>query len=185
MAQSNSLIAAQIHFIVSMPSSGSRKRLSSFRMIAVAMLPFWPECSDDVLTRLLCSQDDRLSLIHIPLKGYTTYVQPLLQLLHPAKANGAHREPDDDLHSAVPWATQYPFLNVSITPIECSVVCSKALAQEYFAPVIAQTSSGRESKGDRATISAEDFVVISVEGEGLDAGQRVLELTSPLALAGM
>jgi len=37
----------------------------------------------------------------------------------------------------------------------------------------------------RATISSEDFVVISVEGEGLDAGQRVLELTTPLALAGM
>lgn len=37
----------------------------------------------------------------------------------------------------------------------------------------------------RATISSEDFVVISVEGEGLEAGQRVLELTTPLALAGM
>jgi hypothetical protein len=37
----------------------------------------------------------------------------------------------------------------------------------------------------RATISSEDFVVMSVEGEGLEAGQRVLELTTPLALAGM
>lgn len=147
-----------------------------------AILPEW---SDDMLTGVLCSQDDRLSLIHIPLKCYTTYVQPLLQLLHPATSNGAHHEPDDDLPSAMPWATQHMFLNVSITPIECSVVCSKALAQEYFAPVIAQTPKRKESNGDRATISAEDFVVISVEGEGLDAGQRVLELTSPLALAGM
>lgn len=138
-----------------------------------------------MLIRLLNSQDDRLSLIHIPLKGYATYVQPLLQLLHPAKTNGAHLESDSDLCSAVPWATQHPFLNVSITPIECSVVCSKALAQEYFAPVIAQTPKRKDSNGDRATISFEDFVVISVEGEGLDAGQRVLELTSPLALAGM
>ena len=31
----------------------------------------------------------------------------------------------------------------------------------------------------------EDFVVMQVDGEGLEAGQRVLELTSPLALAGM
>ncbi|KAI4169973.1 MAG: hypothetical protein LQ348_007198, partial [Seirophora lacunosa] len=30
-----------------------------------------------------------------------------------------------------------------------------------------------------------DFVVMSVEGEGLEAGKRVLELTSPLALAGI
>ncbi len=37
----------------------------------------------------------------------------------------------------------------------------------------------------RATISSEDSVVISVEGEGLEAGKRVLELTTPLALAGM
>lgn len=36
-----------------------------------------------------------------------------------------------------------------------------------------------------ATISVDDFVVVSVEGEGLQAGQRVLELTTPLALAGV
>jgi hypothetical protein len=34
-------------------------------------------------------------------------------------------------------------------------------------------------------ITTEDFIVMQVDGEGLDAGQRVLELTSPLALAGM
>ena len=112
-------------------------------------------------------------------------MQPLLQLLHPTKTTGTHVEHEDDLQSAVPWATQHPFLNVSITPIECSVVCSKALAKEYFAPVIAQAPKRKDSDGDRATISSEDFVVISVEGEGLDAGQRVLELTSPLAMAGM
>ncbi|KKY22617.1 hypothetical protein UCRPC4_g03234 [Phaeomoniella chlamydospora] len=34
-------------------------------------------------------------------------------------------------------------------------------------------------------ISPEDYVVIQVEGQGLDAGQRVLELTRPLAMAGI
>jgi hypothetical protein len=38
---------------------------------------------------------------------------------------------------------------------------------------------------DFGSISDEEFVVISVEGAGMEAGQRVLELTSPLALAGM
>ena len=38
---------------------------------------------------------------------------------------------------------------------------------------------------DDASVSSEDLVAISVEGEGLEAGQRVLELTSPLAMAGM
>ena len=74
---------------------------------------------------------------------------------------------------------------MSITPNECSVVCSKALAQEYFAPIGSQKLKGPGPNGDFATISPEDFVVVSVEGEGLDAGQRVLELTSPLAMAGM
>lgn len=97
-------------------------------------------------------------------------------------ANGAQ---DDSLQSDIPWATRHPFLNVSITPIECSVVCSKALAQEYFAPLVPPKQKSSSLIVDQVTISQEDFVVISVEGEGLDAGQRVLELTSPLAMAGM
>ncbi|MCJ1475850.1 hypothetical protein MMC13_004514 [Lambiella insularis] len=132
-------------------------------------------------------QDGRLSLIHIPLQCYATYVQPLLQLLNPmlGAAVHTHGASEGDQPSATPWATQHPFLNVSITPIECSVVCSKALAQEYFAPLIPPKQKNSSTSGDQVTISREDFVVISVEGEGLDAGQRVLELTSPLAMAGM
>ncbi|KAF3479543.1 uncharacterized protein GIQ15_06519 [Arthroderma uncinatum] len=34
-------------------------------------------------------------------------------------------------------------------------------------------------------ISSEDYLVMQVEGQGLDAGQRVVELTSPLAMAGI
>lgn len=39
--------------------------------------------------------------------------------------------------------------------------------------------------GSKVMISKEDYVVVQVEGEGLDAGSRVLDLTSPLAMAGM
>jgi hypothetical protein len=35
------------------------------------------------------------------------------------------------------------------------------------------------------SISQDDFIAMQVYGEGLEAGQRVLELTSPLAMAGM
>lgn len=118
-------------------------------------------------------------MIRIPLKHYESYVQPLLQLLHPAYAN----QGTDDPTQNNPWANQHPFLNISISPIECSVVCSKELAQEYFVPVVARLRKTPSS--DEATISPEDMVVISVEGEGLEAGQRVLELTTPLAMAGM
>ena len=81
------------------------------------------------------------------------------------------------------WANRHAFLNVSVTSIECSIVCGKDIAEDIFRPVIDRSPVGG---GDRcASISVEDFVVISVEGAGMEAGQRVLELTSPLALAGM
>ncbi|MCJ1322246.1 hypothetical protein MMC15_007593 [Xylographa vitiligo] len=145
--------------------------------------------SNAIMTAHVHFVEDRLSLIHIPLKCYAKYVQPLLQLLNPVDPIDHHvngdGSSDDDSHSVTPWATQHAFLNISITPIECSVVCSKALAQEYFAPLVPPKPKKPAAEADQITISSEDFVVISVEGEGLDAGQRVLELTSPLAMAGI
>ena len=77
-------------------------------------------------------------------------------------------------------------MNVSVTSIECSIVCAKDVAEALFRPVIDRAVLSRGADGDHdASISEEDFVVISVEGAGMEAGQRVLELTSPLALAGM
>lgn len=125
----------------------------------------------------------------MPLKFYSAYVQPILQLLYPtadatAQGTNGHSQVDEDRPSGYssegPWTSAHAFLNISITPIECSIVCSKTLAAHYFAPLVAGMP-----KADRASISAEDFVAVAVEGEGLEAGQRVLELTSPLAMAGM
>lgn len=73
-------------------------------------------------------------------------------------------------------------MNISVTPIECSIVCSRILATELFLPVLDLLDAHAR---DQVHITSEDFVVMQVDGEGLDAGQRVLELTSPLALAGM
>ncbi|KAL8672733.1 MAG: hypothetical protein Q9168_002823 [Polycauliona sp. 1 TL-2023] len=78
------------------------------------------------------------------------------------------------------WANRYPFLNISITPTECSIVCLKSLAEELF-----NTTALPTANSDDALVFSEDLVVMSVEGEGLEAGKRVLELTSPLALAGI
>ena len=73
------------------------------------------------------------------------------------------------------------FLNISITPLECSLVCPRQLAQELFASHLERLGP----LGDEASISADDYMVIQVDGDGLDAGRRVVELTSPLAMAGM
>ena len=68
-----------------------------------------------------------------------------------------------------------------MTSLECSIVCSRQNADELFDPLVRELKSARE----QACITVDDYVVIQVDGEGLDAGRRVVELTSPLALAGM
>lgn len=94
--------------------------------------------------------------------------------------------PGGDVRNSGSWANRHAFLNVSVTSIECSIVCGKDVAKDLFRPAIDRAVLLPGANGDRyASISAEDFVVISVEGAGMEAGQRVLELTSPLALAGM
>ena len=125
----------------------------------------------------------------MPLRLYSAYVQPILQLLYPAPqpatryTNGAHDgKPRSNGVSNLqsPWTNAHRFLNVSITPIECSIVCSKTLAERYFVPLVSTLP-----KQDQISPSSEVYVAVSVAGEGLEAGQRVLELTSPLAMAGM
>lgn len=130
-------------------------------------------------------QDAQLNLVHIPLHHYQSYLQSILKLIFPVnQPNGNAEESIQSREAGTSWANQYPFLNLSVTPIECSIVCPKALAKELFtSPQGTVETSTTRTHG--AVVSSEDFVVMSVEGEGLEAGKRVLELTSPLAMAGM
>lgn len=125
-------------------------------------------------------------MIHIPLHLYTTFLQPILQLTLLAESSTPEiaEEPGghDDVRSRRPWAYQHPFVNISITPVECSVVCSSALAKSLFEPIRDGLSDVLKSE---VLIGNDEYVVVQVDGEGLDAGQRVLELTSPLAMNGM
>ncbi|KAK5072423.1 hypothetical protein LTS08_008090 [Lithohypha guttulata] len=88
----------------------------------------------------------------------------------------------------IPWTDRHHFLNLSITPVGCSLMCSKPLIDKYLAPLIDQFNallSNSTAKANGVEISTEEYVVVQVEGEGLDADQRVLELTGPLAMAGI
>ncbi|KAI4175548.1 MAG: hypothetical protein LQ343_001539 [Gyalolechia ehrenbergii] len=130
--------------------------------------------------------DARLSLVHIPLNQYQSYLQSILKLIFPAhQSHGDLGTASQPHEPGVSWANQYAFLNVSVTPIECSIVCTKVLAEELFAPNKSTAETSATTSREGAVVSLEDFVVMSVEGEGLEAGKRVLELTSPLALAGI
>ena len=132
---------------------------------------------------MLCLQDTQLALLHIPLRLYSGFLQPILQLLLPiAPGHGSTAEGDGAVQPPDGWSDEQPFINISVTPVECSVVCSRRLVNELFVPAInlLDTTSRNE-----VLVTTEDFVVMQIDGEGLDADQRVLELTGPLALAGM
>lgn len=89
--------------------------------------------------------------------------------------------------ASVSWTNRHDFLNISITPIECSVICTRDLAERFFRPLAESYNDLIKSAGgdEEVIIGKDDYIVIQVEGQGLEAGQRVLELTSPLAMAGM
>ena len=121
-----------------------------------------------------------MALIHIPLHLYPFFVQPILQLLFPS--DGRPQEYNDRYSD---WASRHEFLNISVTPIEASIVCERELANRYFVPLVESFNRACDKGQERVFVSDDDFVVVQVDGQGLNASQRVLELTSPLAFAGM
>jgi hypothetical protein len=133
---------------------------------------------------MISFKDTQLALIHIPLHLYSSFLQTILQLLLPneSPSNGVTGNGNGAVQPPKGWPYEHPFVNISITPVECSVVCSRTLARKLFVPARDALSDASKAQ---ISITDEDFVVMQVDGEGLDAGQRVLELTSPLALAGM
>ncbi|KAK7706941.1 hypothetical protein SLS57_009455 [Botryosphaeria dothidea] len=136
---------------------------------------------------VLSLQDTQLALIHIPLHLYSNFLQPILQLLLPtsrpsSSGSTSTNGSSNQRSTRKSWAYEHPFTNISVTPVECSIACSRELAEDLFTPV---RDSLDPANRDQVSITNEDYIVMQVDGEGLDAGQRVLELTSPLAMAGM
>ena len=131
---------------------------------------------------MITFKDTQLALIHIPLPLYHTFLQSILQLVLPNATRNGYENGSGAVQPPKNWPCEHPFVNISITPVECSIVCSRQLANELFVPVLNMLEP--QARGS-VNITTDDFVVMQVDGEGLDAGQRVLELTSPLALAGM
>lgn len=118
-----------------------------------------------------------MALIHIPLVAYPYFIQSISQLLlHDPEVERDGEAAD----GRKPWAFWLPFVNVSVALNECSIVCPRDRADELFVPVLAGLSAELRSL---VTVSREDYSVIAIGGEGLEAGQRVLDLTSPLAMA--
>ncbi|WPH03851.1 Hypothetical protein R9X50_00673400 [Acrodontium crateriforme] len=135
--------------------------------------------STTILNAQIGFLDTHLAVIHIPLSAYPLFIQPILQLL---LINNNHDENGEILESSRPWTYWYPFVNIAVTPNECSIVCPRHQADLLFAPIIERAD---KSATKRVSISNEDYAAIMIGGEGLEAGQRVTDLTAPLAMAGI
>jgi len=123
-------------------------------------------------------KEGAFSLIHIPLNLYSTFLRPILQTLLP---NSQPSTLDPDLCSLT-LDSHHGFLNISITPIEVSIVCHTSLASTIFDPAIASLP---KDAARTVSTSKDSYAVFSVISAGMDAGSRVVDLTSPLALAGV
>lgn len=132
--------------------------------------------------------------MHIPLELYPYFFKSVLGIIFDeiSPLGDSHEKDDEVAFSEIDDGSDKEseyrppaFLNVSITPVEVSVICPRRLVEKYFQPLISalgQLDNGLQSRLD---VSDNDYVAMQVIGQGLEAGKRVLELTSPLALAGM
>lgn len=111
---------------------------------------------------------------------YPVFLQPILQVLLPQ----GDCDPSnlDEAVEGLSIDNKHGFLNISITPVECSVVCHNNWARKVFEPVIKRLP---KDASKTVTISKDSYLILSVESAAMDAGSRVMELTSPLALAGI
>lgn len=62
------------------------------------------------------------------------------------------------------------FINVTITPVECSIICPSELIDRLW-----------KGMTDELNISKEEYLAIQVDGDGIDTGSRVLQISAPLA----
>lgn len=123
-------------------------------------------------------------MIHIPLELYAVLLQPILRVLIPQtqSLNISRPSPEHELEGLTTDNHQHVFLNISVTPIECSIVCHSSWAKNVFQPVL----DGLPKKQmNSVSISSDTYMVLSVISAGSDAAGRVMELSSPLALAGI
>lgn len=137
-----------------------------------------PSLDVDIFTADI-AQDTHVALVHIPLPLYPLFMHAISQLLlHNDRKDAEGRA----FKPARPWHHWYPFVNVSVTATECSIVCPREHAEQVFTPLLGALDPAARRL---VTISREDFSVIVIGGAGLEAGQRVLDLTGPLALSGI
>ncbi|KYK61513.1 hypothetical protein DCS_02655 [Drechmeria coniospora] len=127
--------------------------------------------------------DGTYTLIHIPLDLYPIFLQPIIRVLLPqTQSLDVSHDAPEFAPEGLTAENQHGFLNISVTPIECSVVCHASWAKNVFEPVIAALPA---QQAKTVTVFRDSYMVLSIISAGLDAASRVMELSHPLALAGI
>lgn len=75
------------------------------------------------------------------------------------------------------------FINVSLTPVECTIVCPTELVDMLFGRELSKTKAVSSSCG--VQVLRDRYLAIQIDGDGLDTGSRVLEVSHPLSAAGI
>ncbi|KAJ2905287.1 hypothetical protein MKZ38_005800 [Zalerion maritima] len=130
--------------------------------------------------------DGTYKLIHISRDLYPSFLQPILRVLLPQTQSlnfsDPNTAPETGNLDGLTAEHQHSFLNISLTPLECSVVVHSSWSASVFEPLIPRLSRHDQRN---ANVSKDEYLVLSVISAGMDAGERVMELTSPLAMAGI
>lgn len=95
------------------------------------------------------------------------------------------------------------FINVSVTPVECSVICPTELVEPLFGNALKQAAAaekaetapqysngnGDGSEGERrsskTSVLQKDYLAMQIDGDGAESGVQLLDLTSPLNAVGI
>ncbi|KAK5993462.1 hypothetical protein PT974_06893 [Cladobotryum mycophilum] len=128
--------------------------------------------------------DGTYTLIHIPLDLYKNFLQPILRILLPQtqSLNFTKDSTEYELEGLASDNQQHGFLNISVTPIECSIVCHSSWAKNVFEPAL---NALPKNLAKDVSVFKDSYMILAVISAGLDPAGRVMELSSPLAFAGI
>ncbi|PFH58510.1 hypothetical protein XA68_13574 [Ophiocordyceps unilateralis] len=127
--------------------------------------------------------DYEYNLIYIPLELFRQFLQPILRVLLPQtqSLDASPQCPEHELEGLTA-DNQHGFLNISITPLEVSIVAHASWSRNVLEPVIDALPRHQAAS---VSVFRDAYMVLCIISADLDAAGRVMELSSPLALAGV
>lgn len=88
--------------------------------------------------------------------------------------------PEDPVDRSTPvW------MNFTLTPMECTVICTREMAEWYFKALIDKFNESQPNVAEKPSISEDDFIIMDMRGMGHAPSQSALEVAAPIILDGV